>query len=528
MRSRLIISFVSAFFICSAIEAKTIRLRPNASNSIIRQEMFAQEGVDYKVLGDFNLNGLGIRIPDNSTIYFRRGSFNNGEIHLGNNVVIKGNGSEWRRVRIVADHIKGISISGLRMNGDGASDMHNIFRFLYCSDITMKDIKTYNFYRAYRGKDKEIENDSGFLWYPFLCKDCENILIIGYTSTRTYPEGPFFINCKALTIDDMDVSDVENMSGYDIWTPINAFYCIDVKISNSSFVKRSCATSSGSTANLCCSNMVLSNCHFEGGAGVDFSNEWFNKDFASKDIMIENCSIVKATNGIYTQPTPALVENITMRNSYIQSSATQKVYGFTFATGNIHNLYCSKCYFSGLIFLQFNADKVFDGKIGDCLFEDCSFDDDFYGDYSGPQGPILVRNSSPAVGVGTSTFRGCKFYYDRYVMKLAANAGKSLELVVSNSDFDIKNLDISGDYNRYSLEFVGNRVASKTPSLNLVQEGLGDAVIRDNQFINQRFQIHYTTAPRLIENNTFSGIDGEDPVVVKGASNVTLLNNKSF
>ena len=509
-------------------QARTIRLRSYTSGTVLTQEMFSGEGFSYKIIGDFELDGQALTIPRNSTLTFKKGSVNHGELHLSDGVTIKANGSEWKQVRLIAEHAANISVSNLLINGEGTSTMHNIFRFMYCENIDLKNIHTFEYYRKYRGADIEVEDDSGFLWYPFLCKDCENISIDGYLSERTYPEGPFFINCTGLDIRDMEVTDNDNQKGRDIWTPINAFYCRDVKISNSKFVRRQAATKSGSTANLCCANMTLTDCWFEGGAGVDFSNEWFNQEFSSRDIVMDRCTIVKATHGIYTQPTPGLVENVTIKNSRLQSSATDDVYGFNFATGNIRNLNCSNCHFSGLIFLQFNADTRFSGEIGPCEFNECTFDDDFYGGYTGRQGPILARNSSAGVDVGQITFNDCTFNHKKYATHLAANAGEALKLTVENSTFDIKSLDIAGGYNTYTLNFTGNKVKSEAYSLNWVQTKLGDALIENNEFENQAFKMHYTESHAVFRNNTFKNDEGESPIIITGSRNVQLIDNKSL
>lgn len=94
---------------------KNLRLVNGVVKNILTQDMISKPNTIYEIRYDFDLNGQNIKVPNNSTIKFVGGSFNNGELNpnksmiypLGLNLkkhVVPGkNGTDWSNWKLFVE-----------------------------------------------------------------------------------------------------------------------------------------------------------------------------------------------------------------------------------------------------------------------------------------------------------------------------------------------------------------------------------------------------------------------------------------
>lgn len=309
----------------SGLGRKTLQLKNG--NNILTQEDFDKENTIYVIGYDFDLNDENITIPENCILEFDGGSITGGSITLNNDTTIIGgkfiktilkspmneeeqehteSGITYKEIIYTpipgADPVSNISIKDTIIDGNGEVTFpllnFNNAKHIYIHNVIIQNFKQDGSGRNYRGT----------CIHCAVIKDCEDVVWDHVTLQNIYPEAPWFESCKRLLLNDIYFDSSTQVS--EVFTLLHCFFCKDVCLSNSYFKK---TRVDGSTINFTCKNALIEGCVFDGGQGIDMSNE-INDDFSSEDIVVQDCKIINSYFCIYTYPSEQNVKNITVRN----------------------------------------------------------------------------------------------------------------------------------------------------------------------------------------------------------------------
>lgn len=383
---------------------------------------------------DFDLKGDTLFIPNDTKLISKGGAIHNGVIVIGGNVTINGGNRKWNGVRLIAKNKSDIRVSSLKLNYEFGKSMSTALYFYGCSNIVLSDFEVNGFYHLYV-KELESEDENGFKWYPLVFISCNRIKINDANLERTWPEGPFFLRCSDVRINKLVVDD-KKLENKNIWTSLNLFYCTDVRITDSYFYKKLRGLYSGSSINFCCKNSSIKNCTIVGGKGIDLSNEWVDMSFDSKEVTISNCQLYDVYFGLYTEPTPGLVEDIdikgctitTSRNDPVHRIKSCGIFGY-----NLKRLSVTKCTIKSDIIYQTMGDVAHSGEWGNNTFKDCIFQS--YSSNSLEKNNLvsIVNMISSDIDCGDIKFERCVFSYPFEEIKLFHETGGKGIIIVKNS-----------------------------------------------------------------------------------------------
>lgn len=275
-------------------------LRKHYVNGVntLTQHMINKPNTIYIIQYDYCLADQTIEIPENCVLEFEGGSLRNGKLILSNNTIILGSESLFNAVTISINNKSNITISNIVF--DNIFYQNNCISSIDSNNINLKNITVNN----YRCNFENLETE----FYTFYFYNCTDIKIYGLLLNHIYPEGPFFDTCKNVTIDNIIVNDKDNS----IWTCLHFFYSENILINNSRFYHK---REDGSAINFNCKNGSITNCYFEGGQGIDLSNETAI-EFNTENIKISNCSVINANYFLYSYPSDKYIKNLQVSNCY--------------------------------------------------------------------------------------------------------------------------------------------------------------------------------------------------------------------
>lgn len=236
---------------------------------------------------DYEL-GENITIPEGCTLEFDGGSIKGRKITLSNNCHIVG--GKFTTCLIEATGVTNIVIEDSVFDGERVS-METMADFRTCSYVTFKNLTFMRFEHQWTDNFNLVRFDH-----------CNNVVFRDITFDDIYPEGPWFSYCSNLVIDKVTHIDTRDMGSH-----LHIFYSENVRIQNCYFVH---PRLQGSTINVCAKNVVIANCTFNGGQGIDISNET-DINFTSENVIITGCTIENTEGfGIYTYPTHGSVHDV--------------------------------------------------------------------------------------------------------------------------------------------------------------------------------------------------------------------------
>ena len=290
------------------LTGRAIRINANKDNKIDTNSgaIYAPSDEDLTIYigclyGEYSYkNGDYITLPQNSILEFDGGNINSGIVVLNNNTSII-NGS-FTKVMIDAENCNDITIKDTSLDGNSEITT-NLLYFNNVKNINITNLEIKNFRQNGAGSGENIHCSS--------IKNCENINILGLKLKNIYPEAPLFENCKNLYFTNIYFDSYsDNPSDKQVFTLLHCFFCDNVVIRDSYFRK---SRVDGSTINFTCKNSLIDGCVFDGGQGIDLSNE-VNDIFSSENVTIKNCKVINSHFGIYTYPSNENVKNIIITN----------------------------------------------------------------------------------------------------------------------------------------------------------------------------------------------------------------------
>jgi hypothetical protein len=242
-------------------------------------ESYTEGHVIFEIDYAFDLDGESVTIPEGCTLKFEGGRVSNGIITLTDNCKVEGKAT-LSKIRFAAKEVTNISVEDVVIDAEKDSSAKFLLYFTYVDNIVVKDVTLANFKYNY---SEDTHN-----CHMLHMEHCDNVLIDGLSNYGSaYPEGPRFVYCSHLKLNNVHLTDEGMTSGERIMTVIHFEYCEDVEMSNSYIYRTN--VSSGSTINFTVNKGLIDNCWIHGGQGIDIGNEK-EETFTSDWIEIRNCT----------------------------------------------------------------------------------------------------------------------------------------------------------------------------------------------------------------------------------------------
>lgn len=390
------------------------------------------------IVDTIDLQGKTFNLPSGLILVCKGGCIRNGRLLLGNKNSIIGNGSKWSRVWLSGNDIHGISIEALTLTYDIDESIDSPLRFDRVNGINISSVHLTRFYHKY-DKTREAEEILGLKYHVAVFNKCSKIIINNLVIDNSAPEGPIFLACRRIRLNNLDISDVKNVNNRNLWTALHFYDCSSVKLARSTFRKRNIGPDSGSTINACCHNLLIEDCLFEGSKGVDFSNESIDNGFSSKRIRMINSKVLNSFYGIYTGPNPGVLKHLRFENCEFKVRVDKEKEGAVIYGQHIQDLSFKNCHLSGPIVLKIVSEKKYSGKIGDYYFEECVFDNKSEGIEFAPRNRLVYAYNSD-IDAGTVYLKNCLIQYGGSSLAISSNWGKQLDIKMDGCIVEAKRL----------------------------------------------------------------------------------------
>ena len=191
-----------------------------------------------------------------------------------------------------------------------AEETRNTLRFCNSKNIVVTDCVIKGHYSNIPApyKSAPIEKIRGSVGVSI--EFCENISLLNVDLREMQNEAIWFWRSKNIVINEMNSSGNGRLS-----THLSFWYCNGVDVGNSRF---SYAKGGGSAINCESSNVKIGNNSFQGGRGIDLSNEGKFEPYTSRNVEVSNNVLNDVSfYGIMRNRTETTLENLKIKNNDI-------------------------------------------------------------------------------------------------------------------------------------------------------------------------------------------------------------------
>lgn len=316
--------------------------RPNTNgmgNIILRRnksfaEQITKENTIYEIRYDFDLNNKSVTIPKNCVLEFDGGSLSNGTIVLSSNNSIINGLLNYVHLEAITN-ANNIQIINTRYEGNSSSEQStlNFILFKNVSNVTLRNVYINNWQGCWiTDTTNQYFNYDFELSSIIFIKDSNSITFDNVGLNKVMPEGVMFYRTDNVVVNDcsFDLSKKPDNCNFTGWTPIHAFLCHNVTIKDSDFFLTPEVNSS--ITNLTVDNLIIDNCNFVGGRGVDIGDEQYPPygvyTFNRGTNIIRNCNIKTRYGIVQTYENSSSIENVVIENCTIHNTSKHDSFDF--------------------------------------------------------------------------------------------------------------------------------------------------------------------------------------------------------